>query len=99
MKNKKKKALDDDEVDFEEWVHICRIEETGENKQLFTLYDAADGKGTNGETGTKWWVGGVVADSSFFFFLCGNYCGWGFVFMCGQVWRKERSTCENFCWG
>lgn len=43
MKNKKKKALDDDEVDFEEWVHICRIEETGENKQLFTLYDAADG--------------------------------------------------------
>jgi hypothetical protein len=53
MKNKKKKALDDDEVDFEEWVHICRIEETGENKQLFTLYDAADGKGTNGETGTK----------------------------------------------
>jgi hypothetical protein len=53
MKNKKKKALDDDEVDFEEWVHICRIEETGENKHLFTLYDAADGKGTNGETGTK----------------------------------------------
>ena len=51
MKNKKKKALDDDEVDFEEWVHICRIEETGENKQLFTLYDAADGKGINGVVG------------------------------------------------
>ena len=44
QKNKKKKALDDDEVSFEEWVHICRVEETGENKELFKLYDAADGE-------------------------------------------------------
>ena len=44
VRHDKKKALDDDEVSFDEWTHICRIEETGENKELFKLYDAADGE-------------------------------------------------------
>ena len=44
IKHDKKKAMDDDEVTFDEWIHICRIEETGENKELFKLYDAADGE-------------------------------------------------------
>ena len=44
QKHDKKKALDDDEVSFDEWIHICRVEETGENKELFRLYDAADGE-------------------------------------------------------
>ena len=37
------KELGDDEVTFDEWIRCARVEPTGENKQLFHLYDAADG--------------------------------------------------------
>eukprot|EP00945_MAST-04E_sp_MAST-4E-sp1_P005999 g5999.t1 len=37
------KELGDDEVTFDEWIRCCRVEPTGENKELFHLYDAADG--------------------------------------------------------
>ena len=37
------KELGDDEVTFDEWIRCARVEPTGENKELFRLYDAADG--------------------------------------------------------